>query len=74
MELLFLVIFLIVFLALNSILENIGWIGSIFIIIILSTFIRQIRNIREFGFDFAEFMIILLKLGAIAFTIWLMVQ
>lgn len=74
MELLFLVIFLIAFLALNSILENIGWIGSIFIIIILSTFIRQIRNIREFGFDFAEFMIILLKLGAIALTIWLMVQ
>ncbi len=72
MALLFLFIAIIVFLVLNSILENIWWIGTLFIIVIALTFIKQVKYIREFGFDGGELMIILLKLGSIAFIILLM--
>lgn len=60
------------FVASDALLKNIWWIGSIFIIIMVFALIRQIKYTREFGFDFAEFVIILFQLGAIAVTIWLM--
>lgn len=73
MEYLFLIIGLVAFVALEAILDNIIWLGCIFIGIILITIIRAFRDYAEFGFDFGDFQILLIKLLVIAGVIWLMV-
>ena len=72
MELLFLVIAFIFFLALNSFLENIAWIGAIILVLIVISIVRAFSDYKEFGFHGADFMMLLLKLSAIGVTIWLM--
>ena len=72
MEYLFLIIGLIVFLVLEKILDNIIWIGIIAIIILVISIIRASKDYSRFGFDFGEFIILMMKLGAIAGIICLM--
>ncbi len=74
MELLFLVLGCIVFLALDTLLKNMWWIGCILILAIVISFIKQYEFIRDFGLDLPEFLFILFKLAAIAGIIWIMVQ
>lgn len=72
MEYLILIILFIVFLVLESVLDNIIWIGAIVIILICISIIRAFNDYKEFGFDFNDFMILLLKLAAIAGVVYLM--
>ena len=72
MEYLFLILIFIVFLVLESILDNIVWIGAIAIILIVASIVKASFNYREFGFDFADFLMLLMKLGAIVGIICLM--
>lgn len=72
MEYLFLIILFVVFLVLESFLDNILWIGAIVIILICISIIRAFNDYKEFGFDFNDFMILLLKLVAIAGVVYLM--
>ncbi|MBO5321719.1 MAG: hypothetical protein J6B22_03830 [Clostridia bacterium] len=72
MEYLFLIILFIIFLVLESVLDNILWIGAIVIILIGISIIRAFNDYKEFGFDFNDFMILLLKLAAIAGVVYLM--
>ena len=72
MEYLFLIIGFIVFLVLEKILDNIIWLGVIAIIIIVISIIRASKDYSTFGFDFGDFIILMMKLGAIAGVIYLM--
>lgn len=72
MEYLFLIIVFIVFLILEKILDNILWVGIIAIIIIVISIIRASKDYSRFGFDFGEFIILMMKLAAIAGIIYLM--
>lgn len=66
MELLFLVIVFIIIIALESILDNWIIIAVIGSLILGISIIRQIKECREYGFDFNDFMIFLLKIIGIA--------
>lgn len=72
MEYLFLIIGFIIFLVLEKALDNIIWIGSIAIIILIISIIRGSKDYSEFGFDFGDFAILMMKLGAIAGIVYLM--
>ena len=72
MECLFLVILFIIFLVLEKIMDNIIWIGIIAIIILLLSIINAAKDYARFGFDFGEFIILIMKLSAIAGIIYLM--
>ena len=72
MEYLFLIILFLIFLVLESVLDNILWIGAIVIILICISIIRAFNDYKEFGFDFNDFMILLLKLATIAGIVYLM--
>ena len=58
--------------SLESILDNIAWIGAIAIILIVASIVKASRDYREFGFDFADFVMLIMKLGAIAVIVYLM--
>lgn len=74
MEYLFLVILLIVFLCLETVLDNILWIGAIAILLLIISIIRNFAYYKEFGFNAYDLLLLLLKLGAIAFFIYLMIS
>ncbi len=65
MRYLFLVLAIIAFLCLEWVLDNILWIGGIFIVLLLISIFRAIPDYKEFGFDGADFMFLLLKLAGI---------
>lgn len=69
---LFLVLAMIAFLCLEWVLDNIIWIGSIGILLLVIMIIRAFPDYKEFGFDFNDFMILVLKLAGIAGIIALM--
>lgn len=62
---LLLVLALIAFLALEWMLDNILWIGSIFILLIIISIFRSFPDYKEFGFDFADFMMLFIKITGI---------
>ncbi len=62
---LFLVLAIIAFLALEWVLDNILWIGGIFILLLVISILRSFPDYKEFGFDFNDFMILLLKIVGI---------
>lgn len=66
MELLFLVIVFIIVIALENILDNWIIIAVIGTIILGISIIRQIKNCKEYGFDFTECMILLFKIITIS--------
>ena len=72
MEYLFLIILFVIFLVLEKIMDNIIWIGIIAITILILSIIYAARDYPKFGFDFGEFIILMMKLGAIAGIICLM--
>ncbi len=63
---------ILLFLGLEWVLDNILWIGIIIIAVLVFTTIKNIKYYKEFGFDFAEFVLVLLKVGIIAFIVYLM--
>lgn len=71
MEYLFLIIGIIAFLCFEWVLDNILWIGGIFILLLIISIIRVFPDYKECGFDFGEFMILMLKLAGIVGTILL---
>lgn len=72
MEYFFLILLFIVFLVLESILDNILWIGAIIIFLICISIIRTFKYYKDFGFDFSEFILLLMKLAAIGVIVYLM--
>ena len=65
---LFLIIILACFCFLEYVLDNILWIGSILIILIIFGIIYEIRQIIEWGFGFWDIALVALEIGGI---IWL---
>lgn len=68
---LFLVLALLAAVCLEWVLDNILWIGGICIVILVISIFRAIPDYKEFGFDSADFMLLLMKLGGIAGIIML---
>lgn len=73
MEYLFLVIGLIIFLVLETVLDNILWIGGIILAYLLFSIVRQFVRLFRGEDDFGLFIFFLIiKLGIGAFIIYLM--
>ncbi len=72
MELFFLILLLAAFLGLKYLFDNILWIGTIVIIIVCLTIVRAFFDYKEFGFEFFDLIILLLKIGLIAGVVYLM--
>jgi len=69
---LFLVLSIIAFLAFEWVLDNILWIGGIFILLLIISIFRASFDYKEFGFDFADFMMLFMKIAGIIGMIILM--
>lgn len=68
----FLVLAFIAIIALEWVLDNILWIGCIWILLLIISIFRAFPDYREFGFDFNDFMLLVLKLAGITGMIVLM--